>query len=72
MIPPLEHDSNSWVVTRKATGEVIGEFFDRRNVEKFNPATCQIETSGQYLSRLHLEHCPECKARITRNERRAS
>ena len=54
-IPPLEHGSNSWVVTRLATGEVIGEFFDRRNVEKFSAATCRVETSGQYLGRLHHE-----------------
>lgn len=33
----------------------IGEFFDRRNVEKFSAATCRVETSGQYLGRLHHE-----------------
>ena len=51
-IPELEPYCGSWVVTRKATGKVIGEFFDRRNVEKFNPATCLVETTAQYLGRI--------------------
>lgn len=45
--------SNSWIVTRRATGEVIGEFWDRRNVERFNPETCVIETAAEYLMRLN-------------------
>ena len=48
---PTDSYSNSWVVTRKSTGQVIGEFFDRRNVEKFNPAKVLIETTHQYLVR---------------------
>lgn len=51
-IPPLEHHCNSWVVTRKATGEVIGEFYNRRNVEKFNPEKVTIQTAAQYLASL--------------------
>jgi hypothetical protein len=43
----------SWVVTRKATGEVIGEFFDPKNVAKFNPATTTVEPIGVYLARMN-------------------
>jgi hypothetical protein len=52
-VPPLEAHCGSWVVTRRATGEVIGEFYDRRNVARFNPATCLIETAQQYLGRVN-------------------
>lgn len=52
-IPELEPHCGSWVVTRKATGEVLGEFFTRSNVEKFNPDTCVIETTAQYLGRVN-------------------
>lgn len=45
----------SWVISRKETGEVIGEFFDHRTVERFNPKTCLIETAGQYLCRLNAD-----------------
>lgn len=69
-IPPLEHGSNSWVVTRKATGEVIGEFFDRSNVAKFNGATCRVETAGHYLGRIHLENCGACNEKALGARRR--
>lgn len=52
-IPPLEHYCNSWVVTRKTTGEVIGEFYDRRNVECFNPEKVTIQTAAQYMAALN-------------------
>lgn len=55
MIPELEHHSVSWVVTRKATGEVIGEFFVRESVERFNHENCLIETAAQYLCRIASE-----------------
>lgn len=45
----------SWIITRKSTGEVIGEFFDRRSVARFNPATCLIETVGDYLTRFNAK-----------------
>jgi hypothetical protein len=54
-IPELERHCGSWVLTRKATGEVIGEFFDRRTVERFNPATVRAETALQYLIRFNRE-----------------
>lgn len=53
MIPELEPHCGSWVVSRKADGSVIGEFFERSNVERFNPETCLIETAAQYLGRLN-------------------
>lgn len=54
-VPPLEPHCGSWIVTRKATGEVVGEFYDRATVERFDPATCRIETAAQYLARLNCE-----------------
>ena len=45
--------TSSWVITRKTTGEVIGEFFDRRNVDKFDPAKCLIETAHEYLCQIN-------------------
>lgn len=53
MIPELEQWCGSWIITRRATGEVIGEFFNRRIVERFNPQTCLIETAQQYLARFN-------------------
>jgi len=32
---------------------VIGEFYERANVQKFNPATCAVETAAQYLGRIN-------------------
>lgn len=52
-IPALEHHCGSWVVSRKDTGEVVGEFFNRSNVEKFNPEKVVIETALQYLNRVN-------------------
>jgi hypothetical protein len=43
----------AYVVTRRKTGETIGEFFDARNVARFNPATCLIEPIGVYLARIN-------------------
>lgn len=53
MIPPLEPHCGSWVVTRLADDTVIGEFFTRTIVEQFNPETCRIETTAQYLGRFN-------------------
>lgn len=46
-------ECGSWVVTRKRTGEVIGEFYSRQAVARFSPATCLIETAAQYLARVN-------------------
>lgn len=56
-IPALGPRDGSWVVTRRETGEVIGEFFacDWRNVRRFSPATCVVETIGQYLGRINRQ-----------------
>lgn len=55
MIPELPHGCNSWVITRKSDGQVIGEFYKRATVERFNPETVIIETAVQYLARLNAE-----------------
>jgi hypothetical protein len=62
-IPKLEPHCGSWVISRRSTGEVIGEFFDRRIVERFDQSKCLIETAAQYLGRINLlywkqELCP--------------
>lgn len=54
-IPKLDHFSGSWVVTRKADGSVIGEFYNSDNVRLFNLNTCRIETTLQYLNRINRE-----------------
>lgn len=51
-IPELEPHCGSWIVSRR-NGEVIGEFYERHNVERFNPDTCFVETSAQYLARIN-------------------
>ncbi len=53
-VPDLEPHCGSWVVSRK-NGEVIGEFFERANVERFNPDTCVVETAAQYLGRVNRQ-----------------
>ncbi len=55
MIPELDHYSGSWIVSRKDTGEVVGEFFDRKTVERFNPELVTIETAYQYLCRINRQ-----------------
>jgi hypothetical protein len=54
-IPELNHFSGSWIVTRIEDGSIIGEFYERSNVEKFNLNTCRIETAYQYLCRINRE-----------------
>ncbi len=53
VVPELAPHEGSWIVTRKAGGTVVGEFFDRAHVERFNGATCQVETIGTYLARVN-------------------
>jgi hypothetical protein len=53
-ISDLEPHCASWIVSRK-DGTLIGEFFDRRIVERFNPETCTVETAAQYLARINRE-----------------
>ena len=58
-IPTLERTSlgnllsGSWVITRIATGEVIGEFYNRETVENFDNDEWLIETAAQYLGRIN-------------------
>lgn len=49
-IPELEHYCNSWIVTRKVSGEVIGEFYNRVSLDRFNPEKVLIQTAAQYLA----------------------
>ncbi|MGF9916323.1 hypothetical protein [Paenibacillus ehimensis] len=42
-------------MTRKADVSVIGEFYSHYIVSRFNPATCNIETASEYLSRINRE-----------------
>ncbi|ASA22727.1 hypothetical protein [Paenibacillus donghaensis] len=51
-IPELNRYSGSWVVSRK-DGFVIGEFYERSNVERFNSEKCFVETVFQYLTRIN-------------------
>lgn len=60
-IPPLEPHCGSWMVTRRATGEVIGEFTNRREVARFNPAVCLVETTAQYLGRINRQPTEETR-----------
>jgi hypothetical protein len=50
--PPLPYGNGSWIVKRRATGEVIGEFFNPDNVRKFNGATCEAIPIGEHLASL--------------------
>lgn len=52
-VPELEHISGSWIVTRIKDSSIICEFYERSNVEKFNPNTCHIETALEYLTRIN-------------------
>lgn len=54
-IPMLEPHCNSWVVSRKLDGSVIGEFFSHEVVARFNPATTTVETAAAYLARINLK-----------------
>lgn len=49
-IPALEPHCGSWIVVRRATGEVVGEFFDKASVERFDPAVCEVRTAQQHLA----------------------
>lgn len=52
-IPELRPWEGSWIVSRRDTGEVVGEFFSRQHVAMFNPDRVIIETAGAYLARLN-------------------
>lgn len=54
-IPALERGCNSWILIDKRDGKVIGEFYNRSTVERFNPEVVLIETAYQYLVRLNGE-----------------
>lgn len=58
-IPELPHHCNSWIVTRKSDSQVIGEFYERSSVERFNPDKVRIETAVTYLASLGMARTGE-------------
>lgn len=54
-IPELPHNCNSWVVKRLDSDEIIGEFFERSNVEKFDPMKHIVITTLDHLQRLNVK-----------------
>lgn len=48
-IPELPHHCNSWIVYRKSDMSVVGEFYDRRILEKLNPEKCIVVTVLDHL-----------------------
>lgn len=52
-VPPLPHGCGSWIVRRKRDKGVIGEFYKKENVEKFNGETCEAISSLEYLYELN-------------------
>lgn len=47
--------SSSWIVTRKDTGEVVGEFFRKNLVDRFDKNKVIVETSHEYLTRINAD-----------------
>ena len=54
-VPALPRGCNSWIISRRDTGAVVGEFYDWRNVALFNPETALIETAAGSLARVNQE-----------------
>lgn len=54
-VPPLEPHCNSWVVSRKDTGEAVAELYVRGNVERVNSDRYTVETSAAYLARINRQ-----------------
>ncbi len=54
-LPALPRDrwSNSWVVTRCDSGEVLGEFYDSAVITKLDRSKMRIETAHAYLCRFN-------------------
>lgn len=50
---PLPRFNGSWIVKRKADGEVLGEFFEPDSVRQFNGATCEAIPIGVHLASLN-------------------
>ena len=54
-IPELTPNEGSWIVYRKDTGKIVGEFFkaDRHIVERFRNDRVRVVTITQHLSSLN-------------------
>jgi hypothetical protein len=55
VIPDSPVSCNSWVLTRIETGEVLGEVYDPRLVDRVNPERVRVETAYAYLVRVNRE-----------------
>lgn len=53
-IPPLDGTCNSWILTDKRDGKVIGEFWNKNTVARFNPEVVLIETASEYLAKFNI------------------
>lgn len=51
----MNKKSNSWIVTRISNNEVIGEFFNYKNILKFNQEKVKIESAYDYLIRINKQ-----------------
>lgn len=54
-IPELEPHCGSWIVIDRSTGRAVGEFFERKTVERINFEKYQVLTAQQHLASLNKE-----------------
>lgn len=52
-IPELEDHCNSWIVTRKETGDVVFETSNRAILYMLDPEKALIKTAAQHLADLN-------------------
>ena len=52
-VPELEHNCNSWIVTRKSDGVAILETFERTVAEAINQEKYEVWTALSYLQNLN-------------------
>lgn len=52
-LPPLPPGCGSWIVSRKDTGEVVGEFFSARTVGRIDQTRFNVESALDYLARIN-------------------
>jgi hypothetical protein len=54
VVPELEVNGNSWVVTDPKSGRVY-ELYSRTNVEEIAAQGWRVETAAKYLGRINAE-----------------
>jgi len=52
-VPNLEHNCNSWIITRKSTGVAVLETFEREVAEAVNQDKYEVWTALSYLQNLN-------------------